>query len=311
MVFERIVERTLPDGRVAKVYPFHISLEGMESILLCRDDVDYDHLQKSFYLAAWDCNTLVIIDIAMSTHGHCAVLAQTWEDAFRTGEYVKKRQAQYLAYKYGDRNVLARTRISVQYLDSDRYVRNALAYIVRNAADTGCRIEDYRWSSYRGMFVEGKAVSACRCVSALSRREKEALMRTHKDLRQVPWLLDAEDRVEPVSVCDYAYLESAFLGDQAYFLRMIGSVNPAEMRQKLVLNARVWQADSAFLVSVADVCENWFHKEIPELTLAQKKRLLPYLFRSFRTSVAQLARCIRLAPDEVRQALLENGIKVR
>ncbi len=51
MAFQRVVERLLPDGTIAKVYPFHISLEGMESILLCRDDEDYDHLEKSFYLS--------------------------------------------------------------------------------------------------------------------------------------------------------------------------------------------------------------------------------------------------------------------
>ncbi len=311
MIFQRIVERTLPDGTVAKVYPFHISLEGMQSILLCRDDEDYDHLQKSFYLGTWCSNALVIIDIAMSTHGHCAVLASTWDEASRTGEYVKKRHSQFLAYKYGDRNVLARTRISVQYLDTDRYVRNALAYIPRNAADTGCRIEDYRWSSYRGMFVEGKAVSPTRSVSALSRREKETLMRTHMDLRQVPWILDAEDRIEPVSVCDYTYLENAFLNDQAFFLRMIGSVNPSEMRQKLVLNAREWQTDSAFLLSVSNVSDSWYHKGIRELTVDQKKHMLPYLYRSYRTSATQLARCIRLSPEEVRRTLHENGIKTK
>ena len=52
MAFQRIITQTQADGTVIKLYPFHISLEGMESVLLCRDDDDYDHLQKSFYLAA-------------------------------------------------------------------------------------------------------------------------------------------------------------------------------------------------------------------------------------------------------------------
>ena len=94
MAFQRVVERLLPDGSVAKVYPFHISLEGMESVLLCRDDEDHDHLEKSFYLGALSCNALVISEIAMSTHGHCAVLAVNWEGASAVGEFVKKRHSQ-------------------------------------------------------------------------------------------------------------------------------------------------------------------------------------------------------------------------
>ena len=311
MGFQRVVERVLPDGTSGKVYPFHLSLEGMESILLCRDDEDYDHLEKSFYLAALSCNTLVISEIVMSTHGHCAVLAMNWEAASATGEYVKKRHSQYLAGKYGDRHVLARTRISVQYLDSERYVRNALAYIPRNAADTGCRIEDYRWSSYRGVFVGGVCPKGGRAVSVLTRREKEAVFRTHKDLSAVSWILDADGRLEPASACDYKYLESAFGGDQTFFLRMIGDVNPAEMRQKLVLSSRVWQADSEFFVTVSTLADKWYRRPVSELTRPEKSRLITYLYRSYCTSVAQLARCLRLPKEDVMTVLRDNGIQLK
>ena len=311
MAFQRVVERLLPDGTIAKVYPFHISLEGMESILLCRDDEDYDHLEKSFYLGALDANVLVISEIAMSTHGHCAVLAVSWEGAAVVGEYVKKRHSQYISKKYGERNVMARTRISVQYLDSDRYVRNALAYIPRNAADTGYRIEDYPWSSYRGMFARAEMVTGWRAVSGLSRREKEAVFRTHKDLSQVAWVLDERDRIVPSSACDCAYVESAFLNDQTYYLRLIGEVNPAEMHQKLVLNSRVWQNDAKFMVCVTDVASRWFKKEVPTLTPAEKAKLITYLFRSYYTSVSQLARCLQLRKEDVRRVLLENYIRPR
>ena len=106
-------------------------------------------------------------------------------------------------------------------------------------------------------------------------------------------------------------MESAFLGDQAYYLRMIGEVNPAEMRQKLVLNSRVWQNDSQFMVCVADVTGRWFKKEVPALTPAEKAKLVTYLFRSYCTSVAQLARCLQLRKEDVRRVLWENNIRPR
>ena len=160
-LFQRIVTRMLPDGSTSRVYPFHISLEGMESVLLCRDDEDFDHLEKSTYLAARKNNVIVVISIEMSNHGHTVALAKDYDAALGTGILIKKRHSQYLNWKYGEKSILSRSQVDVRYLDSDTYVRNALAYVPRNALDAGARVEDYRWSGYRGMFVEGR----CGCSS--------------------------------------------------------------------------------------------------------------------------------------------------
>ena len=269
MAFERIVTRTLPDNTTRRVFPFHLSLEGMESVLLCRDDEDYDHLEKSVYLSARECNTLVVIGIAMSNHGHAVVLATDYAAVIGMGEQIKKRHSQYLSWKYGERNLLRLSTPDVQYLDSEWYVRNALAYVPRNALDAGARIEDYRWSGYRGMFVEGRCPPGGRPVASMSRREREALFRSHQDLSKVPWIVNADGGVEPASACDYPYLESAFAHDQAFFLKTIGTVNTAEMRQKLSLNKRIRQTDNQIQAVVSDLAGRWFQKDIKDLTPEQ------------------------------------------
>lgn len=306
MSFERIVYRTLPDGTTRKMYPFHINLEGMKSTLLCRDDEDYDHMQKSIYLAALKTGSTVIIDISMSNHCHSGILATGYENACRTGEYIKQRQAQYLSWKYGEKKVLRSTSLCVSYLDSDWYVRNALAYIPRNASDTGIRIEDYRWSGYRGMFVKGRCPARSTPVASLTRREREAVFRTHEDLSGVPWMVNPDGCLEPASACDYSYLESAFGNDQSFFLKQIGTVNPAEMHQKLVLNARSQNNDTQMFSIITDYAGRWFDKEPLAMTPEQKARLLPYLFRRYRTSSAQLARCMKMEP-EIVEALLAKA----
>ena len=307
MAFQRIVTRVLPDGSVGKVYPFHISLEGMESTLLCRDDEDYDHLEKCFYVSALKNNCLVVMEIAMSNHGHCSILAKDMETAFATGTLIKKRQSQYLSWKYGEKGILARSELSVKYLDSDWYVRNALAYIPRNAIDAGARVEDYRWSAYRGMFTGGLSLTAVRRVADMSRREREALFRTHEDLGRVPWLLNADGGVEPASACDYKYLESAFDHDQAFFLKAIGTVNQSQMRQMLVVSGRERQTDTEMLSVIRDLSEKWYHKAILELTPELKARLLPYLYRSYHTSIPQLARCLGMTRDVIATLLQRSS----
>lgn len=303
MGFQRIVHRTCPDGVERKMYPFHICLEGMESILLCREDEDYDHLQKSFYLSALKCNCRVIIDIAMSNHGHVAALAPDLADARRMGFLIKQRHAQFIRWKYHEAGILRRSNIYIQYLDSDSYVRNTLAYIPRNVKDTSCRIEDYRWSGYRGMFVQGKVQTAGRPVSSLTRREKESIFHTHEDLSRLPWILNMDDGLEPASACDYAYLESAFAHDQTFFLKTIGSLNEEEMQQQLLLNKRRKLTDKEFLPIINDMAEHWYNKTVAALTPNNKARMLKYLKNSYRSTPSQLARCLQMPYSEVTALL--------
>lgn len=310
MAFERIAKRALPDGSVRRVYPFHISLEGMESVLICRDDEDYDHLQKSYYLSAWKHNCLIASEISMSNHGHFALLSTEMEMARLVGETVKKRHSQYLAWKYNENGLLTRSTINIQYLDNDWYVRNALAYIHRNASDTGLRIEDYNWSTYRAMFVSGRCSKLARPVSTLSKRDIKALFRTHENLDGVPWCIDTDGHLEPASACDYTYLEQAFGHDQAFFLKALGSVNVAEMEQKLVLNGRQRQTDSAMFSIISNLADKWYGVEVKKLTPEQKARILPYLYRSYRTSEAQLARCMGMSRNVVA-GLLETVVRHR
>lgn len=279
MAFQRIVNRTLPDGSTAKVFPFHISLEGLESTLLCRDEEDYDHLEKSFYLSAWKNNCIVVIEIAMSNHGHGCVLSPEMANAVSMAEMIKKRQSQYISWKYGETGIMSQSQVDIRYLDSDSYVRNTLAYIPRNAQDANCRIEDYRWSGYRGMFVQGRCPAGIRRVADLTRRERERLFRTHEDLSSVPWLLNLDGGVEPASACDWQYLEDAFLHDQAFFLKTLGALNVSEMKQKLLLNGRIRHTDTEMMAIISNLADRWYQRSVPELTPEMKARLLPYLYR--------------------------------
>ena len=300
MAFLRTPDRRLPDGTMTRVFPFHISMEGMESVLLCRDEEDFDHLEKTFYLSAWKNNGLTIMEIAMSNHGHTCILAPDMQAALKTGEMIKKRHSQYLSWKYSEKSILSRSSVDIRYLDSDWYVRNVLAYIPRNAEDSNCRIEDYRWSSYRGMFVQGRCEAPVKRVSALSIREMRATFRTHEDLRPVPWLINIEGGIEPASACDWEYLESAFNHEQAFFFKTIGSVNKSEMVQQLALNRRIRHTDTEMLAIIANLADKWYRKTIVDLTPEMKAKLLPYLYRCYRTSIPQLARCLQLSREIVR-----------
>lgn len=302
----RIVSRVLPDGTVGNVQPFHICLEGLEKAVLCRDDRDYDAFVKIICLAARRKNVIVVIYAVVSNHSHATVLARCQEDADGYGEEVKKMASMWMSGRYGERKLLRRTDMKAPCLDSDWYVRNALAYVPRNALDNGCNVNEYHWSGYRAMFrgrIPPGFPGPVRRVSEMTRREQRAVFHTGDNLSGVPWLVDAEGCLVPESFCDTEYLEQAFNYDQAFFIRTIGTVNVSEMRQRLVDGPRTMQTDGEVLKDAAAEAKRWFGTDLTTLSLLQKTRLIPFFNRTRKTTVRQLARVFGMDRETV-QAIL-------
>ena len=304
--FEKNPYRELPDGTISKVYPFHVSLEGLETKILCREESDYDAFVKIICVCAFRTNVILLIYAVVSNHAHCAILAtdQSAADAFAAE--VKRMYSMYFSRKYSDRSVLKGVDASAVYLYSDYYLRNAIAYVIRNAMDNGAAsVQLYPWTGLRGMFCNGQptVTGGLTKVCELSRRERRRLLHTDDDLKRVRWLLNDKGELEPATICDWRYVEAAFLNDQSFFLRLIGGVNNAEMQSLLIDGPRIKRPDTDFLNTVNDISSRWFQKPVNELPVDKKARLLQYVSHSYRTDPSQLARTFELPREEVLRLL--------
>ena len=279
-------------------------MEGQETVVLCRDDEDYDAMVKVICLCARRKNVIVIIYIVVSNHCHVGVLASSQKEAESFGAEVKRMYSMWFSKRYSRSEILKEADVKAMALDSDWYVRNALAYIPRNALDNGCNVDTYPWSGYRAMFGgDSEELSKGRRVSLLSKRECRALFHTGDSLKDVSWLVDSYGHLIPSSFCDAAYLEQVFEGDQAFFLKTIGSLNSAEMQSKLVEQPRRRFTDSEFFKLVNEVSLRYYKTELSKISITQKYRLLPYIRRTMHTTVPQLARTFGLTRDQVSMAL--------
>lgn len=296
----RIAERVLPDGTRKKVQPFHISMEGMESLVLCRDDEDYDAMVKILCVASRRKNVIIIIYAVVSNHCHVAVLAKRQAEAHEYGQEVKRMYSMWLSRKYDVRRALKLVDVKAILLDNDWYVRNALAYVPRNAMDNGCNVNEYRWSGYRAMFCTPEPG---RPVSALTKRERRSLMHTDDDLSGVAWLLDADNHLTPSSFCDREYLEQAFEHDQTFFMKTVSGSKAAEMKQKLIDSPRQTMTDTDFLNAANAVSEKWFRYPLTMMPLEKKAGLVLYMYRTTRTSIPQLARIFEMSREKVSQII--------
>lgn len=304
MKFERCPLVELYDGVITKMYPFHVSMEGMENKILCREDEDYDTFVKVLAITAHKRNVSIIVYCIVSNHIHCVILSESYDNAIRFGEESKRVYSMYLSNKYKDSGALRSVDIHIVYLDSDRYLRNAIAYDIRNALDNGAySVQEYKWSSYRAAFCRGVIKGSTRKVSELSKREKCKIMHTHLRLAKVKWLINGDNELEPASFTHWKYLESGYLNDHAFFLKNIGIVNTSEMKQNLVLNLKEKKTDSELFRSVNDICKNKYLCNLNELSLEKKAHLLLHIYRAYRTSPNQLSRIFELRRENVLSLL--------
>ena len=307
---QRVVRRLLPGGEFAYVSPFHLSMQGLESLILCRDDQDYDAMVKILCICAKRKNVIIVIYAVVSNHCHVAILADKQATAYSYGCEIKRMYSMWFRHKYGESRSLEGVDVKAILLDSDWYVRNALAYIPRNALDNGCNVNEYKWSGISAMFNARKTEGAIK-VNSLKRREIRRYMHTGDNLDDVPWLLDASGHLIPSSFCDHDYLEQAFNHDMTFFLRVLGSQNSAEMDEKLITTPRKMLNDADFLKSLNDISDRWFKSNISQLPKEKKKRLIPYIYRTMKTTVPQMARAFELDREEISRALKVSGIGIK
>ena len=300
----RTVLRQMPDGSVRYAQPYHVSMEGQKTVVLCRDDEDYDAMVKIICVCARRENVIVIIYAVVSNHSHVAILAICQEDADAFSEEIKKMYSMWFSRKYGRTGIMRTVDVKALLLDSDWYTRNALAYVPRNALDNGCNVDEYPWSGYKAMFSTAPYASpSARKIADMTKIERRDVMHTGDKLADVRWLVDDNGRLIPKSFCDFEYLEQAFEHDQAYFLKTIGGQNSAEMRHKLVEAPRHMLTDNEFLKIAEETSQRWFSSPIDQISIDRKNRLIPYLFRTVKTTVPQLSRSFGLPREEVSHIL--------
>lgn len=303
MAVLRAIVREIPDGSVRSVYPFHVSLEGLKRAIICRDDEDYDVLTKYVFLCALSKNVRVVTYVVVSNHLHVIVLAENQAQAEAYGDEIRRRYAMWFSHRYHERRLYHDKCVDAQWIDTDWYLRNAIAYVFRNALDNGDSVEKYPWSGYRAPFCNGRCSVWTRPVSTLTKRETETLFHTNESISSTGWLINADGQLEPVSTCDFDYVEKAFDGSQSFLLRMIGTVNMAEMKQKLVDAPRTRMLDGEFFKHISSVSDRWFGKTVSELSRVEKTRLIPYISHTTCTSIPQLARAFGMGRNEIADIL--------
>lgn len=296
--------RTLPNGKTAKVYPFHISTKGAEDKIIFRDEEDLRVAHNLIAICAHRNNVIVLMDCELNTHIHECVLAESLSAAENCINSLKISYSKYNDNKYGSTmSIFNRVESNPILILDMAHLRNTICYIARNAQDAGARVDSYKWSGYRALFCKGQIASGAKSLSSMTRRELRAALHTDTGLQESNMMISNDGIIEPASYIDWVFVEHIFKNDQSYFLRVLGLTDDAVMEQKLVNNPNEFKSIEELTEEIERHCIFRYGITHDRLSYEQLIPIIKIVYYTTRTSVAQLARCCALKKCEIEFAL--------
>lgn len=144
---------------------YHVCTDGLEQVTLLKDEEDFKVAWNYLALSAWRTGVEVVTFTLMSNHVHELLACQDECQADKAIKLFKKLLSTFLRRKYGLSQILHETTDCISLIDTEQYMKNCIAYILRNAV-------------------------CARICSKLGFTQKRNLLRTGMNLNSCPYELD-------------------------------------------------------------------------------------------------------------------------
>ena len=284
---------------------YHVCTEGLENAVIMKDDEDYKVARNYLALSAWKTKAIIVAFSLMSNHLHSLIGAKDRRQASDFIRYFKQVYSTYLRNKYGISDALKGQQESIVMISDIKYLRNCIAYILRNAvcAKICRRVDEYPWSSYGTYFCTGSSEDRFP-ITTLKGRRRKVMLRTRMNLDDCPYYVDAEGNITLDSFVKSQIVHHAFNWSGRLFLFHLGCCNDSQMEYELISRPMMRSNDHDLLFAVEEyVSQRFKGKSISVLTTSEKCSILKRLFYEYKSSVPQLSRVLGLSRDLVRKVL--------
>ena len=284
---------------------YHVCTDGLEQVTLLKDEEDFKAAWNYIALIAWRIGVEVVAFTLMSNHIHLILACKDVLQADAAIKLYKKLLSMYLKNKYGLKKVLHHTDDCISLIDSVAYMKNCIAYIMRNAvcARICAKPEDYRWTSYACYFSDASSENSFP-VSELTFSQKRKMLRTGMNLMDCPLRITEGGLIALDSFVRYDIVERIYRYSGKSFLYYLGCCNDARMEYELTCQPMMHVSDQDMYETVSKYAAGRFRgKDLAELTSAEKCSILKHLFFNNKTSVPQLSRILGLPRQLIRRIL--------
>ena len=282
--------------RLKKKY-YHLCSRGTNLDLLFHCDDEFKEAMNIIGICAWKIPVEILAFCVMDNHFHFVLHGE---------ESIVKQFSSRIALMYKTRRgrrenagPLEKIKWSVNLIDNLNYLKNSIAYILRNPWMGGFHgmLSSYPWSSISLYFLYSTSlaryIGGCRSIEEVPITEQRRLLGTREILPK-EWLITPDGYIWPGNYVSWHEVEDIFEHPQDFLWRIL-KVNEAR-KMNMDLNAHLIQiSDQEVQHAALRHAKQLFNKEnIHDLHREQRLQISKLLIDELGASQKQLGKILHL-----------------
>jgi len=281
---------------------YHVSSHGLERNDIFKKREDFIAGMNDIAICVLGFDVTILCFCLMSNHFHF-VLYGTLPECRKFSEEYKRRCAMRMKLTGGEVQGMRSVGIHIAYVDSQEYLENVIAYVLRNPLAAGILLLPYHypWSS-AALYFNGGAQQTGESLNGMSERKRFRILKSRVPVPD-SYLVDGQGMILPSCYVDSKAVEQVFRHPSRFMMSLARKIeNDVEIQ--LGVADRVSMKDQEILTQLGDLLRNEFRKEsLSQLSMEQRIRLCLLLKKNFRAGVKQIARITRLDPEIVAKVI--------
>lgn len=289
---------------------WHFSTDGNCLDVMFYDETDFTDAMNRIYIVSSGYIILVLAFCLMDNHIHFVLYGDFDECNRFIHEYVR-RTSMAISERHGDRKKLSSVPIHFQKVDTDRYLKTVICYVIKNPMVAGLPYTyfDYPWSS-GALYFRAKSQwtspnwSTIELLNTDSWRSQRSIFKTRE---KVEGDAISTGMILPNKYVAVDVVERIFRTHKSYNYFLL-STRERDVEERGGVNSPLSIPDNELRQRKQEVCSVLFGvKSTKLLTVNQRVALAQELGRQFSCSPKQLARVCGLVYKEVENKITFHG----
>ena len=282
---------------------YHVSSKALEKndIFLTRED--FVTAMNDIALCSLKYDVKILCFCLMCNHFHF-VLRGSYKECYAFMNEFKRICAIRMRDRTGEVSGLKDVDLHFDLLDTQEYLENAIAYVLRNplAARIIMMPYFYEWSSISAYF-RGSSQLHGLPLNSLSIRKRREILRTRHDVVPDHFLLSPQGFIHPACYIAADEVEKIFRHPSRLMMLLAKKVeNEFEVASGAAQQIKMTEAE--LKTQVLELVRNEFEvNSLAQLSADDRLRLCLLMRRNFNSSVKQIARILRLSQSVVASVL--------
>ena len=281
---------------------YHVSSHGLEKNDVFKTKDDFIRGMNDIALCVLRYDVCILAFCLMSNHFHF-VLYGTYEECSRFIEEYKRKCGMRMRCYSGEVKGLKSVSVRIDKVDSQEYLENAIAYVLRNPLAAGIFMMPYHyeWSSI-SVYFGGVQQAAGTKLNDLSVRKRLKTLHSHQVVPDA-YIVDVKGMILPSCYVNVRMVEKIFRHPARLMASLARKVeNDVEVRFGVADSVSI--TDQELLTQMNELIRLEFGRSsLYQLSMEEKVKLCLSLKRNFGVGVKQIARVTRLNPEIVARVV--------